>query len=522
MTQQQALEIMKLGRNIYLTGAAGSGKTFLLNQYIKFLKNKEIAVGITASTGVAATHMNGTTIHSWSGMGVKDSISDKDLLKLLKKYYLKHIFRTKVLIIDEVSMLHPHQLDLVDAICKIFKANPKPFGGMQIVLCGDFFQLPPVNRDNSEIRFVDQSEIWNNMDMKICYLDEQHRQKDDKITQILNDIRTNKTGEHTLQDLRQRYNKQITGFVKPTRLYTHNVDVIAINNRELNLLQEKKKYKYTMQVSGGKALIAILQKSCLAPEELFLKKGAIVMFVKNNFDQGYVNGTMGRIIDFDENNFPVVETKTGKQIIVHTTDWIIEEEGKIKAMIRQMPLRLAWAITVHKSQGMTIDAVEMDLSKSFVQGMGYVALSRARSLESMRLMGLNQMALQVNQDVLEFDKDLKDKSQIAMQDLENLSLEEKDEKQKQFLASITPKAHEKKVKAMPGQTYEETKKLVLQKLPLQKIAKIRGFTEQTIVSHLEKLIEQGEKSDLIKYLQPAQSERLKIIKAAFEKTEDSK
>ncbi|MBU0619582.1 helix-turn-helix domain-containing protein, partial [Patescibacteria group bacterium] len=370
--------------------------------------------------------------------------------------------------------------------------------------------------------FVDQSEIWNNMDMKICYLDEQHRQKDDKITQILNDIRTNKTGEHTLQDLRQRYNKQITGFVKPTRLYTHNVDVIAINNRELNLLQEKKKYKYTMQVSGGKALIAILQKSCLAPEELFLKKGAIVMFVKNNFDQGYVNGTMGRIIDFDENNFPVVETKTGKQIIVHTTDWIIEEEGKIKAMIRQMPLRLAWAITVHKSQGMTIDAVEMDLSKSFVQGMGYVALSRARSLESMRLMGLNQMALQVNQDVLEFDKDLKDKSQIAMQDLENLSLEEKDEKQKQFLASITPKAHEKKVKAMPGQTYEETKKLVLQKLPLQKIAKIRGFTEQTIVSHLEKLIEQGEKSDLIKYLQPAQSERLKIIKAAFEKTEDSK
>ncbi|MFH1980100.1 MAG: AAA family ATPase, partial [Patescibacteria group bacterium] len=522
MTQQQALEIMKLGRNIYLTGAAGSGKTFLLNQYIKFLKNKEIAVGITASTGVAATHMNGTTIHSWSGMGVKDSISDKDLLKLLKKYYLKHIFRTKVLIIDEISMLHPHQLDLVDKICKVFRQNSKPFGGMQIILCGDFFQLPPVNRDNSEIKFVDQSEIWNNMDMKICYLDEQHRQKDDKITQILNDIRTNKTGEHTLQDLRQRYNKQITGFVKPTRLYTHNVDVIAINNRELNLLQEKKKYKYTMQVSGGKALIAILQKSCLAPEELFLKKGAIVMFVKNNFDQGYVNGTMGRIIDFDENNFPVVETKTGKQIIVHTTDWIIEEEGKIKAMIRQMPLRLAWAITVHKSQGMTIDAVEMDLSKSFVQGMGYVALSRARSLESMRLMGLNQMALQVNQDVLEFDKDLKDKSQIAMQDLENLSLEEKDEKQKQFLASITPKAHEKKVKAMPGQTYEETKKLVLQKLPLQKIAKIRGFTEQTIVSHLEKLIEQGEKSDLIKYLQPAQSERLKIIKAAFEKTEDSK
>ncbi|MBU1349599.1 AAA family ATPase, partial [Patescibacteria group bacterium] len=211
MTQQQALEIMKLGRNIYLTGAAGSGKTFLLNQYIKFLKNKEIAVGITASTGVAATHMNGTTIHSWSGMGVKDSISDKDLLKLLKKYYLKHIFRTKVLIIDEISMLHPHQLDLVDKICKVFRQNSKPFGGMQIILCGDFFQLPPVNRDNSEIKFVDQSAIWNNMDMKICYLDEQHRQKDDKITQILNDIRTNKTGEHTLQDLRQRYNKQITG-----------------------------------------------------------------------------------------------------------------------------------------------------------------------------------------------------------------------------------------------------------------------------------------------------------------------
>ncbi|MEA3292984.1 MAG: helicase, partial [Patescibacteria group bacterium] len=154
-----------------------------------------------------------------------------------------------------------------------------------------------------------------------------------------------------------------------------------------------------------------LKKSCLASEKLKLKKGAIVMFVKNNFNGGYVNGTFGKIIDFNDDDYPVVETISKNKIIATPSSWVIKDnKDNIIASIRQFPLRLAWAITVHKSQGMSLDVAEIDLSKSFERGMGYVALSRVRTLDGIRLMGINQLSLKVDQVVVEKDKEFKELS----------------------------------------------------------------------------------------------------------------
>lgn len=412
MTQAQALKILKKGHNVFLTGAAGSGKTYTLGKFIEYLKDKKINVGITASTGIAATHLSGMTIHSWSGIGIKDIMSDKDLNSILGKTYLKTRFhKTNILIIDEISMLHAHRLDMIDRVCRAFKEKDVPFGGMQIVMCGDFFQLPPVTRGEEEGEFAYKSHIWNRMDLNICYLEEQYRQSDRAFLRVLSDIRTDSVNDDTVNYLLARYNQEVRGLIKPTRLYTHNTDVDAINEMELSKINQKL-HSYQMTAKGNKDLLEFLYKSCLAPEILNLKFGAIVMFVKNNFDKGYVNGTLGKVIGFDDNDYPIVETTTGLEIIASPSSWMIEEENKTLAEINQIPLRLAWAITIHKSQGMSLDAAEIDLSKSFVPGMGYVALSRVRTLSGMKLVGLNEMSLRINPEVLEMDKLFQKESKI--------------------------------------------------------------------------------------------------------------
>lgn len=437
MTQNEALDILKLGHNVYLTGPAGSGKTFLLNQYINFLKNKKVGVGITASTGIAATHMNGRTIHSWAGLGIKDEITDDHLLKLLRNINFRIRFlNTKVLIIDEVSMIHSFRLDMVDKVCRAFKNNELPFGGLQVILSGDFFQLPPVCKNGEDDSFVHTSKAWENMNIKVCYLTEQFRQQDLNFLAVLNDIRSNEISDTSLGLLTSRINKSVASDLTPTKLYTHNVDVDAINNFELKKINSEPKI-YTMQCRGEKHLIESLKGGCLAPEELILKKDAVVMFVKNNFDKGYVNGTLGEVIDFDEEDYPVIKTVKGGEIAARPTSWTIEENDTIKAEISQVPLRLAWAITVHKSQGMSLDAAEIDLSKSFTFGMGYVALSRVRTLDGIKLMGLNDLALQINKDVVDLDKQLYQMSETVANDLHKMSWLKKRREQKHFLQKVT-------------------------------------------------------------------------------------
>ena len=412
MNQGQALKILQSGKNVFLTGSAGAGKTFLLNKFIEYLKEQRIKVGITASTGIAATHLEGRTIHSWAGIGIQQEMNDSSINKLAKNKKLsKKIRNTKVLIIDEISMFDARRLDLVDRICKLIREPFLPFGGIQIVMSGDFFQLPPIERDQ-ESSFAYKSIAWNNSDIKTCYLDEQFRQDDQKFINILNKIRRNEIGQEELDLLQVRLHKQVNYHVNPTKIYTHNIDVDTINNNELSRIP-KEESVYHMINYGSSDLVKSLQKSCLAPEELKLKVGAMVMFVKNSFDDGYVNGTLGKVIGFedDDDNYPVVEIKSGKKIVATPSIWRIhDDEENTIASIKQIPLRLAWAITVHKSQGMSLDVAEIDLSKSFEKGMGYVALSRVRSLDGIRLIGMNQLSLKVNQSIVEKDKEFQELS----------------------------------------------------------------------------------------------------------------
>lgn len=415
MIQSEAIKILKSGQNVFLTGSAGTGKTFLLNKFIKYLKKKKIEVGVTASTGIAATHLGGRTIHSWTGMGIEQTMNEKEVKRLVRNQELRERIReTKVLIIDEISMIDADRLDLINKICQAVKDPFKPFGGIQVIVSGDFFQLPPIDK-NKKAEFAYNSLAWQNSGIRVCYLEEQFRQDDSKFVNILNKIRNNKAGQTELALLKARLNKSVDCSIKPTKLYTHNVNVEAINDNELSHIRKKER-AYYMAEDGPKDLVAFLKKSCLASEELKLKVGAVVMFVKNNFYAGYVNGTLGKIIGFDEKDgYPIVETKTGKEIVAAPSSWDIGENDGVIANIKQIPLRLAWAITVHKSQGMSLEAAEIDLSKSFERGMGYVALSRVRTLDGICLVGINQLSLQVNSQVVEKNKEFK----ILSNQLEN-------------------------------------------------------------------------------------------------------
>ena len=409
MRQAQALRLMLEGSSVFLTGAPGAGKTYVLNEFVRRATRAGKNVAVTASTGIAATHIGGTTIHSWSGLGIKDFLSEWDLDKLQKSDKLiKRYNATDVLVIDEVSMLHGARLNMVNQVAKLLRKSNKPFGGLQMILVGDLFQLPPITRGSDNADFVHLSEAWAELNPKVCYLTEQHRQVRDELLDLLEAMRSGELNELHESALQERLRHQRPTELVVTRLYSHNIDVDSINQKHLKDISEKGRV-YEMQTSGQKPKIESLVKSVLAPETLELKIGAEVMFVANNFGSGYVNGTRGRVVDFDD-NLPLVVLSNGREIKVERHSWKLEEDGRTRAEVAQLPLRLAWAITIHKSQGMSLDAAEIDLSRSFTPGMGYVALSRVRSMDGVYLSGINQMALAMHPLIFEFDADLRNLS----------------------------------------------------------------------------------------------------------------
>ncbi len=407
MNQDLALEVMLSGESVCLTGPAGAGKTFVLNQFIRLAKSDGKHVSVTATTGLAATHVGGNTIHSWSGIGVHDSLP-KDFGKHLSKSRQEIILKTNVLVIDEISMLHDFRLDMVDEVCRQVREKDEPFGGIQVILSGDFFQLPPVNRGDSRAGgFVVTSDVWQELDPAICYLAEQHRQDDETLLEILNALRSG--------DIRRRHAEQLLGRVgvEPpknavvTELHTVNVDVDRINEARLDELNEDE-LMYTQTTTGAESYVESLQRSVLAPSNLRLKKGALVMAVKNSAERKYANGSLGTVVDFAPGTeYPIVEFLSGRTVSMVPDTWELRDGDKKRASISQIPLRLAWAITVHKSQGMTLDAARIDLRKAFVEGMGYVALSRVKSLDNLYLTGINQMALRASEEAREIDAALK-------------------------------------------------------------------------------------------------------------------
>ncbi len=407
MKQSQALAVMLSGEAVFLTGPPGAGKTFVLNQFVKRATKSGKTVAVTASTGIAATHINGTTIHSWSGLGIRDMLGSRDRLQLAGNAKLvKRYNGTDILVIDEVSMLHGHRLDMINEVCKLLRKSERPFGGLQVVLVGDLFQLPPVNRGGEAVDFAHESAAWEELQPKICYITEQHRQQNDGLLELLEAMRSGDLDSYHEELLNERLGVTPDAEQPVTRLYAHNVDIDTVNQRHLAALKEEV-YEYEMTTKGAAAKVEQLRRSVLAPELLELKVGAEVMFVANNPSAGFVNGTRGQVVEFRDDQ-PVVQlTKNKRTIKVSPHSWKLEEDGRVRAEVAQLPLRLAWAITIHKSQGMSLDAAEIDLGKSFTPGMGYVALSRIRSLDGLYLSGINAMALRMHPTIYEFDRNLR-------------------------------------------------------------------------------------------------------------------
>lgn len=407
MEQSVALEVLLEGHSAFLTGPAGAGKTYLLNQFIRFAKADGKHVSVTATTGLAATHIGGATIHSWSGIGIHDTLP-KDFGKHMAKGRQEIIQKTDVLIIDEISMLHDFRLDMVDEVCRQVRSKDEPFGGIQVILSGDFFQLPPVNRGESRAGgFVVNSSVWQELEPVVCYLAEQHRQDDVALLDILNALRSGDIRRHHAQQLLDRVGVEPPKETTVTELHTVNIDVDRINEARLDELGGDELI-YTQTSTGSESYVESLQRSVLAPQTLRLKQGALVMAVKNSADRKYANGSLGTVTDFDPvTEYPIVEFMNGTTVSMLPDSWELRDGDKKRASISQIPLRLAWAITVHKSQGMTLDAARIDLRKAFVEGMGYVALSRVKNLSNLYLTGINQMALRASEEAREIDAALK-------------------------------------------------------------------------------------------------------------------
>lgn len=502
MKQTLVLAILDAGHSIFLTGPAGSGKTYVLNRFIKHARADGKVVAVTASTGLAATHLGGTTIHSWSGIGIADEIHKRHTSDMSKSRR-DQIEQADILIIDEVSMLHDFRLDMVDEVCKNIRGSSEPFGGLQVVLSGDFYQLPPVNRaDGKQGGFITESRAWEELDPVICYLEEQHRQDDDELLEILTALRNN--------DIRRRHAEQLLGrkklrtpFDEPaTELYTTNVDVDSVNEEKLREMPGDE-HIFEMTHSGKAHAVESLKRSCLAPEHLILKEGAFVMFVKNSPEKKYVNGTLGTVVGFSkETGFPIIETKSGRTVETKPDTWEMRDGEKKVASLSQIPLRLAWAITIHKSQGMTLDAAHIDLSNAFVPGMGYVALSRVRSLDTLTLGGLNRTALMMHEEAHMLDEQLRHKSSqdtkrlqgIESTYLEKMSALEKQQKSSTKKSNSDWKDKLEKMRENHPNAYKPWKKIEDETLlnqwaagvTLKKLALMLGRHEGSIRARLKK------------------------------------
>jgi len=435
-------------------------------------------------------------------------------------------------------MLLPGALAMVDIVCRKIKGNDASFGGLQIVLVGDFFQLPPVVRyeetdpqgsliQESSARFAYDSPAWAAANLTVCYLGEQYRQDDADFLEVLTAIRCNRFENRHLCHIAKRKIQRHSAMPSAPKLFSHNIDVDRVNEEMLTKLPGEQKV-FLMFSKGPRPIVELLRRGCLAPEKLCLKIGAEVMFVKNNLKEGFVNGTLGRVEAFDKTDgWPIIKTRNGRKISAEPMDWALEENGVTRAQITQLPLRLAWAITVHKSQGMSMDEAVMDLSDVFEFGQGYVALSRVRRLAGLHLLGWNEKAFLVHPEILAKDKIFRAHSNRAKEFLSNISSTELAKRHENFIIAcegnlrtnedLSKKIGDRWERKEKVDTHVVTLALWNEGKSIAQIAKLRGLKEATIFCHVEKLInnEKIKKNDFPRLLTLTLKESLPEIHAAF-------
>jgi ATP-dependent DNA helicase PIF1 len=410
--QKQAVYHIEDGDSIFVSGSAGTGKSFLL-QYLK-ANYSDAGLHITASTGIAAVNVGGQTLHSWAAIGLGNLPAEQIIENLLSEKFSrvrKKLKMAKMLAIDEISMIPGSVFDLLNELLKVIRQNEQPFGGLQLILFGDFLQLPPINRDD---QFCFQSSSWQELSPKLVLLQTVFRQEDNHFVQLLNNIRFGKVNENDIAILKSRINlPEENSTIRPTILASHNAQVDTVNRAELKKINSPSQI-FSAKFSGDSNKIEFLRKNCLAGDALELKVGAQVMMLKNTYQkEGVINGSIGVVKEFaKKSNYPIVEFNNGKVLTIAPEIWALEKfdvekrEIVVEAEMSQVPLLLAWAITIHKSQGMTLDKVKCDLSKVFADGQIYVALSRVRSLNGLYIDGLDFNRIKANPEIVEFYSNL--------------------------------------------------------------------------------------------------------------------
>jgi ATP-dependent DNA helicase PIF1 len=409
------------GKSVFLTGCGGTGKSFLTNQLIVALKKScgNTTVAVTASTGIAACQIGGTSLHNFAGIGLGNGTVDQLVERVSKnKRVCDRWKKTKCLVIDEVSMLDGELFDKLEALARNVRKNDKPFGGIQLLLVGDFLQLPPIKK-NGNVQFCFEARTWKqtvqlNVELKTVF-----RQRNAEFVDMLNSIRRGICSPQMVASLCATKHNLLneTNGVLATRLYPTNADVDRINNLKVDQLPGEM-FCFTADDSGESPFLENLDKSCLAPQKLCIKPGAQVMLLKNlDTEAGLTNGTRGfveSIVESDEQGraelIPIVRFEVNKDTTVisvrkvFTTKEVfsVESFGKVVASRTQYPLRLAYAITIHKCQGMTLNKVELSLGGVFECGQAYVALSRASDMQGLRLLDFNASVVRAHPRVLEF------------------------------------------------------------------------------------------------------------------------
>lgn len=414
--QQRALDLAIDGKSLFITGPGGVGKSYLISRIVSELSLTD-HVKITASTGVAAVNIGGMTLHSFIGAGLCEGPASEIVDKIMKNKKAVNRWRsTDVLIIDEVSMIDGDLFDKAEHAARQVRKNPAVFGGIQVILCGDFFQLPPVKK--GEVKFVFETDAWTKLAPVSVQLSVPFRQKDERFFWCLNRIRDGSFTDDDVKMLTARVGAVLenTKGILPTKLYSVNAHVDAVNDKFLSELPgtprtyEMKtsflKQGQTVDTNTIDRAIEAIKKGCQAPEVLSLKVGAQVMLLKNlDVAAGLCNGSRGVVIGFDDEGVKVSFLDVPMPVTVTKHQWRSEMDYGVISVI-QLPLKLAWSLTIHKAQGASLDLVDVNLDKVFAEGQVYVALSRARTVEGLTLSAFNPSSVKTNKRVKKFYAEL--------------------------------------------------------------------------------------------------------------------